>query len=314
MPIADSITDLIGRTPLVRLGSIAGGAGAEILGKLESFNPAGSRQGPHRPGDDRGRRGGRAPGAGARASSSSPPRGNTGIALAFVAAAKGYRCILTMPETHERRAADAAAGLRRRAGAHPRRRGHAGRHRQGRGDRRGDARAPSCPSSSRTPPTRRSTAAPPPRRSGPTPTARSTCSSPAWAPAARSPAWPRCCKERKPRLHARSRSSPPTPRCCPAATPGPAQDPGHRRRLRPGRAQHATSTTRCITVHRRRRVRDGPAAGPRGGHPRRHLRGRERLGGPRGGASSPENAGKMIVTFLCDTGERYLTTPLFDEG
>ena len=42
MPIADSITDLIGRTPLVRLKSISDGSGAEILGKLESMNPAGS--------------------------------------------------------------------------------------------------------------------------------------------------------------------------------------------------------------------------------------------------------------------------------
>ncbi len=42
MPIADSITELIGRTPLVRLGRIAEGSGAQIVGKLESFNPAGS--------------------------------------------------------------------------------------------------------------------------------------------------------------------------------------------------------------------------------------------------------------------------------
>ena len=48
MPIADSITDLIGRTPLVRLKRISDGSGAEILGKLESMNPAGSREGPHR--------------------------------------------------------------------------------------------------------------------------------------------------------------------------------------------------------------------------------------------------------------------------
>ena len=42
VPIADSITDLIGRTPLIRLNRIADGSGAEILGKLESFNPGGS--------------------------------------------------------------------------------------------------------------------------------------------------------------------------------------------------------------------------------------------------------------------------------
>ena len=42
MPIVDSITDLIGRTPLVRLERIADGAGATIVGKLESLNPAGA--------------------------------------------------------------------------------------------------------------------------------------------------------------------------------------------------------------------------------------------------------------------------------
>ena len=42
MPVVDSITELIGRTPLVRLGRVAEGAGADVLGKLESINPAGS--------------------------------------------------------------------------------------------------------------------------------------------------------------------------------------------------------------------------------------------------------------------------------
>jgi cysteine synthase A len=102
--IAESITDLIGRTPLVRL-KVAEGTGATILGKLESFNPAGSvkdriglamveaaeREGLLQPG---------------RSVIVEPTSGNTGIALAFVSAARGYRCILTMPETMsmERRA------------------------------------------------------------------------------------------------------------------------------------------------------------------------------------------------------------------
>jgi cysteine synthase A len=96
--IADSITDLVGRTPLVRLARIDDGTGARILGKLESFNPAGSvkdriglamieaaeRDGKLTPG---------------KSVIVEPTSGNTGIALAFVAAAKGYRCVLTMPET-----------------------------------------------------------------------------------------------------------------------------------------------------------------------------------------------------------------------
>jgi cysteine synthase A len=98
VPIAESITDLVGRTPLVRLGRIADGSGEQILGKLESFNPAGSVKD----------RIGLSMIEAAEASGDlipgesvvvEPTSGNTGIALAFVCAAKGYRCILTMPET-----------------------------------------------------------------------------------------------------------------------------------------------------------------------------------------------------------------------
>jgi cysteine synthase len=97
VPIAESITDLIGRTPLVRLGRIGEGTGATILGKLESMNPAGSVK------DRIGLAMIEAAEADGRLRPGSvivePTSGNTGIALAFVAAAKGYRCILTMPET-----------------------------------------------------------------------------------------------------------------------------------------------------------------------------------------------------------------------
>ena len=98
MPIADSITDLIGRTPLVRLKRISDGSGAEILGKLESMNPAGSVK------DRIGLAmidAAEADGRLVRGTSVvvEPTSGNTGIALAFVCAARGYRCILTMPET-----------------------------------------------------------------------------------------------------------------------------------------------------------------------------------------------------------------------
>jgi cysteine synthase A len=105
MPIIESMTDLVGGTPLVRLGHISEGTGATILGKLESANPAGSVK--DRIGlamvEAAERDGLLVPGESVIVE---PTSGNTGIALAFVSAARGYRCILVMPESMsiERRA------------------------------------------------------------------------------------------------------------------------------------------------------------------------------------------------------------------
>ncbi len=105
MPIIESMTDLVGGTPLVRLSRLSEGTGATILGKLEAANPAGSVK--DRIGlamiEAAEQAGLIIPGESVIVE---PTSGNTGIALAFVAAAKGYRCILTMPETMsmERRA------------------------------------------------------------------------------------------------------------------------------------------------------------------------------------------------------------------
>ncbi len=98
MPVVESITDLVGGTPLLHLGRIDDGTGARILAKLESFNPAGSVK--DRIGlamiEAAEREGRLTPG---KSVIVEPTSGNTGVALSFVAAAKGYRCILTMPET-----------------------------------------------------------------------------------------------------------------------------------------------------------------------------------------------------------------------
>jgi cysteine synthase A len=174
--IAENITWLVGRTPLVRMPRITAGLNAQVVAKLESFNPCASvkdriglamieaaeRDGVLKPG----------------VTLVEPTSGNTGIGLAFVAASRGYRLILTMPETMslERRRMLSALGAELILTPGKGGMGAAIDKARELAEQEGHLLLQQF--------------ANPPRKFGTTRTDRSTCSSPASAPAAPSPAWP----------------------------------------------------------------------------------------------------------------------------
>ena len=192
--IANNVLELVGNTPMVRLNKVVPAGAAEVVGKMESLNPAGSvkdrialnmieaaeREGKLKPGD----------------TIVEPTSGNTGIGLAMVAAVKGYKLIVTMPEDMSLSAARPAGPLRRAGCADAGDRRHDRRGVRGAGaagEEQGLLHVPAVrqPAQPGDPP--QTTALRDPGGDG---RQASTRSWPASAPAARSPASARCCSEK----------------------------------------------------------------------------------------------------------------------
>ena len=312
LPWAKSIQSaeqLIGRTPLLELTHIeaAEGLQARVLAKLESFNPGGSVK-------DRVAKAmlDEAEAAGRLKPGSviiEPTSGNTGIGLAMMAAARGYRAVIVMPETMsiERRLLLKAYGAELVLTP-----GSQGM--QGAIDKAEELAAQTPGSfvagqfvTPPTPPRMRLRPAP---RFGRTPTARSTSLWPGPAPAAPSPAWGANLKAQNPAVQVVAVE--------PAGSPvlgGGKAGPHALQGIGAGFVPAVLDTTVYDEVLPVTEA-DAYAAG--------RLLGRKEgvLAGISSGAAlwaalqvakRPQNAGKTIVVLLPDTGDRYLSTPLFAE-
>ena len=306
--IAENITEVVGRTPLVRLNRLPEGTGATVLAKLEFYNPAASVK--DRIGvaiiDAAEKSGELVPGGTIVEGTS----GNTGIALALVGAARGYKIVLTMPETAsvERRVVLRAfgaevvltPGAEGMKGAVATRRPRSSRTRPGR----------SSPGSSRTRPTPRSTAPPPAPRSGPTPTARSTILVAGIGTGGTITGAGGFLKERKPDVKVVAVEPADSP-ILTGGNPGPHKIQGIGANFVPDVLDRDVydevidvGTPDAIATARRLASDEGI------------------LGGISSGAAvwaalevarRPENSGKTIVVVVPDFGERYLSTVLYED-
>ena len=294
---------------MVRLTRLAPDCGAELLAKLEAYNPAGSVK--DRIGvamiDAAEAEGRIEPGRNTIVESTS---GNTGIALAFVCAAKGYDLVLTMPQGMSRerenllRLYGAEVVLVESMGGMDEAVEEARRICR----ERGDCWVPNQFSNPANPEIHRRTTAEEiwrdidgrvdvlvGRRRAPA--GRSPAAASGSRSATRTCAW--WPWSRRPR------------RCCPAACPGPHKIQGIGAGLRARRCSTATCSTRSSPVDDEDAHRDrAPERRPRGragGHLGRRGALRRRSRSARG----PEMSGKRIVVIVPDSGERYVSTPFF---
>ncbi len=311
----DQVAQAIGSTPLIRLDALSQDVGAQVFAKYEAANPGASiKDRAARSIIDRAEeRGQIAPG---RSVLVEPTSGNTGIAIAMIGAARGYDVVIVMPDSmsRERRMLMTAYGARLELT--PGAEGMAGAGGRVLLSWRASFPAPGWLGSSTTPTTR----APTRRRPGPRSFSSWAGSPitwwPAWARAAPSRALPAACARRAPPRAStpsnlrKARSS--RKRSQAALEPAPHGIQGIGANFIPGTLDLgvldgalAVSTDEAMRAGRETAEREGLLVGISSGANMAAVR--------RLVAEHPEARGATIVTFAVDTGERYLSTPLFAE-
>ena len=305
--IPDNLADIVGDTPMVRLTRVAPDCGAELVAKLEAYNPGGSVK--DRIGvsmiDAAEAEGRIEPGRNTIVESTS---GNTGLALAFVCAAKGYDLVITMPQGMSRerenllRLYGAEVVLVESMGGMNEAVEEARRICR----ERGNCYVPNQFSNPANPEIHRRTTAEEIWRdmegkvdvlvagvgTGGTITG---CGE--------------RLKERNPDLHVVA-VEPRTSAVLSGGEPGPAQDPGHRRRASCPRCSTARCSTRSCRWTTRTRSRSRACAPARGGA-RRASPAALRCGRRSRWARGPRCAASEMVVIMPDSGERYVSTPFF---
>ena len=296
MKIANDVTELIGNTPLVRLNKVAEGSRATIVAKLESIDPCTSVK--DRIGvsmiNEAEKAGKIQPG---KTVLIEPTSGNTGIGSGLRGRGKGYKLILTMPDTMSLGAPRAAARFRSRDHPYARPEGHEGRHRQSERVARGDAEQ-LHPAAVRQP--------------GESQDSLETTGPEIWedtdgkvdilisgiGTGGTLTGVSEYIKPKKPSFKAIAVEPTESP-VLSGGQPGPAQDSGYRRGICSQHSAHRPTLTKSYRCRVTNRLRWRVVS------PRRRIAGRHLFRSSRGsraaGRPAEENAGKLIVVVLPDS-------------